>query len=58
MIGLMGAMGGGEGLPIDPSALPDAQTFTRFFRPTVAWSRPVPGGGGGTQWRYESSFGP
>ena len=42
-------------LPFDPARLPEAQVFTRFFRPTLSWTRPADG------WTYayqESSFGP
>jgi len=43
-------------MPFDPRLLPDAETFTRFFRPTVAWSHRV--GTGARVTRIESSFGP
>ena len=54
VVGLMGAMGGGE-MPIDPSELPEPSTFTRFFEPTVAWYRPTEDG---ARARFASSFGP
>ncbi len=43
-------------LPFDLEALPDAETFTRFFEPSVAWSREL--GNGVSLTRLESSFGP
>ncbi len=43
-------------LPFDLEALPDAATFTRFFKPSTAWAREV--GDGVELLRLESSFGP
>jgi len=54
VVGLMAAMGGGE-LPIDATALPEGQVFTRFFEPTVMWYRPTERG---LRAHVESSFGP
>ncbi len=52
--GGMAAMGGGE-LPFDPSQLPPAETFTRFFRPTLHWSVRTDKG---LRRHHEASFGP
>jgi len=45
----------GRESPIDLSALPEPAVFTRFFQPTLYWSKRVPGG---SYSRLESSFGP
>ncbi len=42
-------------LPVDVTQLPESKVFTRFFRPTTAWSR---GGEDGIYSYSESSFGP
>lgn len=52
--GLAGMVGAGN-IPFDVSKLPTAQTFSRFFRPTVFFSKSTPTG---TYMRNESSFGP
>lgn len=49
--------GGAAGdMPFDPMALPEASTFTRFFRPTVFWTSTPEAGV--SLLRIESSFGP
>lgn len=45
-----------EDLPIDPQALPPSTTFTRFFEPSVSWTRAVAPDVRLTH--SESSFGP
>ncbi len=53
-----GALGGNVPFDINAlgAALPEsATTFTRFFKPTLLWSKSVDGR---TLFRYESSFGP
>jgi hypothetical protein len=52
--GMLGFMGGAD-LPFDVTTLPDAGTFTRFYEPSVYWSRITEAG---TYLRAESSFGP
>lgn len=52
---LLSLMGGGMELPFDVSALPEAETFTQFFEPTVGWSKHE---GDEIRMRVESSFGP
>jgi hypothetical protein len=51
--GLANLMGGD--LPVDVSALPEPGVFTHFFKPTLYYTRTIPGG---TYLRNESSFGP
>jgi hypothetical protein len=48
-----GAMGGDA--KIDFTKLPEASVFTRFFKPTILYSRPIEGG---MYTRMDSSFGP
>ena len=45
-----------EDMPIDPQTLPASSTFTRFFEPSVSWTRAVAPDVRLT--RSESSFGP
>jgi len=53
--GMLGGMGEGGEMPFDFSKIPPAETFTRFFRPTFHYTRPVEGG---TYHYHEASFGP
>ena len=53
--GLAAAAAGPEGLPFDPSALPDPQIFTSFFDPTMHVTRRVEGG---LYRSHTASFGP
>jgi hypothetical protein len=51
----LGALIPDMGLPVDLSQLPESKLFTRFFQPSLSWSRPIDGG----SYSYsESSFGP
>jgi hypothetical protein len=43
-------------LPVDPQGLPASSTFTRFFEPSVSWTRAI--GPDVRLTRSESSFGP
>jgi len=49
--GLLGLMGG----PVDATNLPEPSVFTRFYKPTIFYSRMIPNG---SYVRNESSFGP
>lgn len=53
-LALFGGMA--EDLPFDPGTLPDAETFSRFFEPTVMWS--ITDEAGFSKTHSESSFGP
>ena len=53
--GLLGLMGAGGPVPVDATKLPEPSVFTRFYKPTIYYSRIVPNG---TYVRNESSFGP
>ena len=54
--GMMGALGGAEGgLPFDPSQLPPAEIFTRFFQPTIHYSTR---NDAGLARHHQASFGP
>lgn len=45
----------GQPLPFDPATLPAASSFTKFFQPSFAWTKPTESG---LYTRSESSFGP
>ena len=52
---MLSLVGGSMELPFDITALPEPETFTRFFQPTVAWSKCE---GSDYHLRITSSFGP
>lgn len=52
---MAGLLAGSGDIPFDPNDLPEADTFTHFFEPTILWSRPVEDG---FYTRWDSSFGP
>ncbi len=52
--GLAGLMGTGT-LPVDVTKLPEPGVFTHFYKPTIFYSKAIPGG---VYQRNESSFGP
>lgn len=53
--GLLGLMGGFGSAPIDATKLPEPEVFTRFYKPTILYTRTI---ANGTYTRNESSFGP
>lgn len=57
--GALSLVGGALEMPFDvnviATALPDGNAITRFFQPTVLWSRAIEGG---SHTHWESSFGP
>lgn len=53
--GLLGLMGGFGSAPVDATKLPEPEVFTRFYKPTILYTRTIPNG---TYTRNESSFGP
>ncbi len=52
--GLVGLMGAGM-VPVDVTKLPEPGVFTHFYKPTIYYSKTIPGG---VYQRNESSFGP
>jgi hypothetical protein len=55
----LGLIGANAQLPFDvnkvSASLPEAKALTRFYQPTILWTRPIEGG---SYTHWESSFGP